>query len=270
MMGYGGTDSPESISAYTFKRAADDMAELARQLSVPRIMLGGHDWGGMVVFRIALWYPTLVTSIFSICTPYTPPTATYYPLEEITKTVLPNFKYQLHLAGPEVQKSITTKDQIRNFLKGMYGGRTSTGEVLFDVSKGVILENLDDIGPSKLLNEEEVEYYAQEYSRNGLRGPLNWYRTRELNYKDELALVEKGEASCRLKCPTMFVQATQDAALPPSMSQNMERWFDSGLKRAEVVAAHWCLWQAKEECNKLIAEWVVEQLRTRDGQKSSL
>lgn len=35
---------PESISYYGFKRAADDIKELARQLGVPRIILGGHDW----------------------------------------------------------------------------------------------------------------------------------------------------------------------------------------------------------------------------------
>ena len=26
------------------KRAADDIAELARQLGAPKIILGGHDW----------------------------------------------------------------------------------------------------------------------------------------------------------------------------------------------------------------------------------
>jgi pimeloyl-ACP methyl ester carboxylesterase len=64
MMGYGGTVSPqlqsliwyswiqkdapnvppESIQLYTMKRASDDIAELARQLGVKRIVLGGHDW----------------------------------------------------------------------------------------------------------------------------------------------------------------------------------------------------------------------------------
>lgn len=35
---------PEDIALYGFKRAADNMAELARQLSAPKIILGGHDW----------------------------------------------------------------------------------------------------------------------------------------------------------------------------------------------------------------------------------
>jgi pimeloyl-ACP methyl ester carboxylesterase len=35
---------PNPIQLYGMKRAADDIAELARQLDVKRIVLGGHDW----------------------------------------------------------------------------------------------------------------------------------------------------------------------------------------------------------------------------------
>lgn len=49
MMGYGRTDAPETPQAsdmayYSFKRAADDIKELARQLGSENIVLGGHDW----------------------------------------------------------------------------------------------------------------------------------------------------------------------------------------------------------------------------------
>ena len=35
---------PESLSYYGLKRAADDIKELAKQLGLLRIILGGHDW----------------------------------------------------------------------------------------------------------------------------------------------------------------------------------------------------------------------------------
>lgn len=44
MCGYGSTDAPDQLERYSFKGAADDMAELARQLGASRIVLGGHDW----------------------------------------------------------------------------------------------------------------------------------------------------------------------------------------------------------------------------------
>ena len=35
---------PESLSNYGYKRAADDIEELAKQLGTSTIILGGHDW----------------------------------------------------------------------------------------------------------------------------------------------------------------------------------------------------------------------------------
>lgn len=48
MMGYGGTDAPrvppEPLSTYSFKRAAEDIRQLAINLGSTSITLGGHDW----------------------------------------------------------------------------------------------------------------------------------------------------------------------------------------------------------------------------------
>lgn len=49
IMGFGRTDSPpikqpSDMAYYSFKRAADDIKELARQLGSETIILGGHDW----------------------------------------------------------------------------------------------------------------------------------------------------------------------------------------------------------------------------------
>ena len=43
MMGYSGTDAPDSLTFYTYKRAADDLAALAKELGLSSIILGGHD-----------------------------------------------------------------------------------------------------------------------------------------------------------------------------------------------------------------------------------
>ena len=49
IMGFGRTDAPRitqesDLAYYSFKRAADDIKELARQLGCETIILGGHDW----------------------------------------------------------------------------------------------------------------------------------------------------------------------------------------------------------------------------------
>jgi pimeloyl-ACP methyl ester carboxylesterase len=254
MMGYGGTDAPDSPSFYTYKRAADDIAELARQLGVPQIILGGHDWGGAVVFRIAMRYPKLISALFSVCTSFTPPRKKYIPA-----TVLPNFKYQFHLAGPDVEKAIVGKEKIREFLNGLHGGKGLNGEVAFDAGKGINLDVLPKLKQTRLSSKEEEDFYAERYARNGMHGPLNWYRTGELNFNDEKEMAEIEDF--KFDMPTLFVAGKKDTALPPSMSVGMEKYFRS-LTRGEVDSGHWALWEQPEAVNRFIREFLVGHIGT--------
>jgi pimeloyl-ACP methyl ester carboxylesterase len=267
MMGYNSSSAPGPLEYYTLKRAADDMYLLAKHLNAPRIILLGHDWGGAIVYRIALWHPSLICGIISICTPFTRPQKDYQPIEKLVKTALPNFAYQIQLASGEVEEKIKSKEDIKQFLNAMYGGKGPNHEVGFVAEKGVLFDNLPKLEPNRLLSEEELEYYAECYSRNGLRGPLNWYRTRELNFKDEKVLAEVKDL--RIKCPVLFVVAKHDAALPPSMARGMEKSFGD-LTIKEVDASHWALWQQPEECNAFIKEFFVEKLFSGEEEKSML
>lgn len=191
-IGFGGTDAPRvppnSIHLYGYKSVSDDFAELAKQLDAPKIILGGHDWGGMVVWRMAAYYPDLVTHVFSVCTPYFGPSKVYLPLETLAKGPAPTFGYQIQLASQEVESRVTTKDEIRRFLHAMYGARDSKGQVPVTAVEGIDFEKVADVGETKLLSPEvrwflgvsrlpvltccqqEMDYYVDQYHRQGLHG----------------------------------------------------------------------------------------------------
>jgi pimeloyl-ACP methyl ester carboxylesterase len=264
MMGYSQTSAPESPTFYTFKRAADDIAALASQLSISSIILGGHDWGGAVVFRIALHYPKLIQAIFTICTPFAPPRRTYVPA-----TVLPNFKYQLQLASGEVEKVVAGEEKLRQFLNGMYGGRTANKKPMFSVDHGVHFELLEGIGTSPLLGEEEMDFYVREYARSGLHGPLNWYRTGELNFQDEKEMCGFWEEGGKLEIPVLYVAGSRDAALPPRLGDGMGKCC-SELRKGMVDTGHWALWEKPDEVNALVGGWLKDVVLGGKGAKSSL
>ncbi|KAJ4179480.1 hypothetical protein NW759_017293 [Fusarium solani] len=256
MLGYGGTDAPEPLEEYTYKNVAADIKELAQKIvGDGQIILGGHDWGGALVWRIAMWHPELIKGVFSACTPYHPPSETFIPLDKtIASGHLLNFSYQLQFSGPEVESRIQGKEKVRQFLNAMYGGRGPNGESGFSTKDGILFDNLPLLERSRLLTEEEHEYYAEQYAARGspeIRGPLNWYRTHELNHRDEVEMAKTGH---RFAMPALFITATEDSALPPAMSRGMEKSFDN-LTRGEVRASHWALWQAAEDVNRQIAEW---------------
>lgn len=267
MMGYGRSSAPEALSNYTMKTACDDLAALAKQLSVPQIFILGHDWGGYIVWRFALYYPELVRGVVSVCTPYGAPSKAFYPLEQMVESNLPNFRYQLQLAGPDVQANIVGKDRIRQFLNAIYGGRSKDGKVGFNTQQGVIFDNLASLQKTKLLSDEELDHYTELYAINGIRGPLNWYRTRKLNFEDERSLAAIKDL--KVTQPCLFVATTRDEALPLRMSQGMGKYC-TDLTRVEVEAGHWVLWQKPQEVNEHISKWLKGQLGKTSGRQSRL
>ena len=77
------------------------------------------------------------------------------------------------------------------------------------------------------------------------------------------------DVGCRLEkktidVPVLFVQATNDLALPPSLSEGMER-FIPHLTRKEVEAGHWALWQKPAEVNGMLGEWLERMETTRSS-----
>jgi pimeloyl-ACP methyl ester carboxylesterase len=201
-------------------------------------------------------HPELVTHVFSVCTPYTPAQKQYSSLEDLVKGPLPQFGYQIHLASGEVEKIVNSEETIRQFLKGIYGASGPNREAIFDPVKGVIAEHLPKLGESRILNGKALDYYVQEYSRNGIHGPLNWYRTRKANWEDEVALL--GDRNI-ISIPTLFIQATYDSVLKPEMAKAMERFLPN-LTRGEVKATHWVLAQKPDETNAILKNWLESQI----------
>jgi pimeloyl-ACP methyl ester carboxylesterase len=160
--------------------------------------------GGAIGYRIALYYPELVTQLFCVCTAYFPPSKEYTPLEDRIKSgQLPNFGYQLQFSNDKLENKIVSRKQIKQLLNAMYGGSSPEKERGFDVRHGLYLEKLPTLEHTKLVNKETLDYYADEYARHGMHGPrelvrtstkkhrtetttVNWYRNREQNFQDEL------------------------------------------------------------------------------------
>ncbi|CAK7226586.1 hypothetical protein SBRCBS47491_006282 [Sporothrix bragantina] len=279
MLGYGQTDAPFNPDEYAYKSICADLVAIVDHVGVvgdggrageadesKRFFVGGHDWGGAVAWRMALWHGARLRGVFSVCTPYFAPSKNpFLPLEDMTK-LLPNFGYQKQLAGDEMWQFIDAEpERVRQFLQTMYGGKAtlSAEEVaakkspyLFDTTHGVHLERLASIGPTPLLSQAELDFYATEYARHGLRGPTNWYRTLKFNYDDEREIVnDEAKARQKITVPSFMLSATSDAALPPILAEQMDKHF-TNLIKAQVPGGHWVLWQSSAAVNEQIKDFL--------------
>jgi soluble epoxide hydrolase/lipid-phosphate phosphatase len=108
----------------------------------------------MVIWRTVNWFPDLVSHVFSVATPYTAPSTTYVSTEDMVKGGTPQFGYQIQLASGIVEKKVTSRQDIRQWLAGMYGGRGPKNELVFTPTQGILFDNLSKIRPSPLITEK--------------------------------------------------------------------------------------------------------------------
>ena len=70
MRGYGGSDKPRGVKAYTIPRLVGDVAGLVRALGATRAHLVGHDWGGVVAWWTAMLEPGVVDHLAIVNAPH--------------------------------------------------------------------------------------------------------------------------------------------------------------------------------------------------------
>jgi len=70
--GYGETDAPAPIEAYTQRKLVGDIVGMLDALGIGRCVIVGHDWGGMVAWNTALMARDSVERVIGINTPFIP------------------------------------------------------------------------------------------------------------------------------------------------------------------------------------------------------
>src|SRR5215475_12008049 len=68
LRGYGGSDKPRS--GYDLVTAASDAAGLVRSLGDANAVLVGHDWGGLIAWSVASYYPKVVRRLAVVSDPH--------------------------------------------------------------------------------------------------------------------------------------------------------------------------------------------------------
>lgn len=62
-----------------------------------------------------------------------------------------------------------------------------------------------------------------------------------------------------------FILASDDAALPPSMSEGMENYMPNLEKHFVDNSGHWILWEQPEKCNAILKSWLSKVYPATDA-----
>ncbi|XP_053434362.1 bifunctional epoxide hydrolase 2 isoform X2 [Nycticebus coucang] len=255
MKGYGESSAPPEIEEYCMEVLCKEMVTFLDNLGLSQAVFIGHDWGGMLVWNMALFYPERVRAVASLNTPFLPANPNKSSMEFIKAN--PVFDYQLYFQEPGVAEAELEQNLNRTF-KTFF---RATDETILSVQNvcergGLFVGMSEEPSSSKIITEEDIQVYIQQFKKSGFRGPLNWYRNIERNWQWGCTGVGR-----KILIPALMVTAEKDFVLRPQMSKHMEDWIPH-LKRGHIKdCGHWTQIEKPAELNQILIEWLETDAR---------
>ncbi|XP_069706768.1 bifunctional epoxide hydrolase 2 isoform X2 [Phaenicophaeus curvirostris] len=246
MKGYGESTVPPDIEEYSQEQICK---------GIPQAVLIGHDWGGAVVWNVAVFYPERVRAVASLNTPYKPADPTVDIVEKMKN--YPMFDYQFYFQEPGVAEAELEKD-IGRTLKVLIRSTRQEDRLPSKVKfhqvqeQGGLLVGFPETPPaSQILHGSELQYYIQQFQKSGFRGPLNWYRNIRRNWHWAASAKDR-----KIMMPALMVTAGKDMVLHPSLSKGMEEWIPQLHREHIEECGHWTQMERPVVLNRILLEWL--------------
>lgn len=258
--GYGGSDKPDPVEAYSMERIVGDLVGLRMALQPDRpAILVGHDWGAPIVWNSALTHPEHFRAVAGLSVPFAGVPAR--PFTEVFRehfTSQGKYFYQEYFQAEGVAEAEAEADPRDWVHRMMYSisGDVPPGAYWDKEYGATFLEGLPDPQPVPWLTEADMDYYEGEFRQSGFRGPLNRYRNHERDFEWLKAWQGK-----RIEQPALFIGGTRDPAtyLFGAVSDPiaMMRMFAPKVEGHIIEGVgHWTQQERPGEVNRLLLDWL--------------
>jgi len=235
---------------------------LVHALGYEEAVIAGHDLGAMVAHNAAILRPDRFRAVILLSVPYGARTpGAVKPTEAMRRRIPPGQQfYQTYFQTPGVAEKEFDADPKRTLRMFLYSlSRSIPKEHRWRYVFGENEKLLDGcVDPKQLpawLKPEDLDYYAEEYSRTGFRGGLNWYRGQDIFWQQTPFLIGR-----RLLQPTLYVGGTDDAVVEFARPyvDNLEKSVPHLWKKVLLpVVGHWTEQEAPAEVNRLMVDFLV-------------
>jgi pimeloyl-ACP methyl ester carboxylesterase len=250
MRGFGETDAPDDVHAYTIAHNVGDMVALVAALGERSAVIVGHDWGAPVAWTAAQLRPDIFRAVAAMSVPYIlrGPEA---PLQALRIAGITTFYWQ-YFQAPGIAEAEFEQDVDRTIRTLLYGRGLS---LTLKPGQGFLGESTTPEQLPSWLTEDDVGYYIETYKRTGFRGGLNWYRNIDRNW--EISAAWDGLS---IRQPALFVAGTEDGVIRGFGKTALERLPSTvpGLKRVLLVdgAGHWVQQQRPQEVSAALLDFL--------------
>ncbi|MFI1564116.1 alpha/beta fold hydrolase [Streptomyces sp. NPDC020490] len=258
--GYGRSSRPEEVAAYRMLDLVEDSVAVVRALGEETAVIVGHDWGAGIAAHSALVRPDVFRAVGLLSVPYTPPGGPR-PSEVFARMGGDEEFYVSYFQQPGRAEAEIEPD-VRGWLAGFYAAFSAgtmpapgTPDPHF-VSRGGTLRDRFPAGRLPAwLGEHELDFYAGEFERTGMRGALNRYRNMDRDWEDLTDFHGKP-----LTQPSLFVGGALDASTT-WLAEAIEAYPTTlpGLLSSHILddCGHWLQQERPDQVNTLLTDWLT-------------
>ncbi len=252
--GFGATDRPEAVEAYDIEHLTGDLVGLIDHLDIDKAIFIGHDWGGFVVWQMALRHPARVAGVVGINTPHAP----HAPADPIA-IFRKRFGERMYIV--QFQDAAREPDRIfaenveRTFdvfmRKPLPGGADKAKAAPPNLAFPQMVMAYDPAKDRRepILAPDEMRVFVETYRRTGFTGGINWYRNISRNWQRAAGLDHT------VRVPSLMIMAENDVVLPPSAADGMEAVVPDLEKVLIAGCGHWTQQEKPEEVSRLLIDW---------------
>lgn len=210
LRGYGGTDAPEGVAAYSLGELVRDVIALIASLGHSRAVLVGHDFGSALAWQVAREHPDKVLGLVALSVPYGGP-APEPPTESMRRRFGDHFFYMLYFQQPDVPErelEADVSDSLRRIFHAL-SADADRDHVFAPRKGGGFLDTMPRPAEQpNWMREVDLEYYVARFRANGFTGPLNWYRALDLHWRQT-----RQQKHWQIQPPTIFIAGREDPVI---------------------------------------------------------
>lgn len=233
MRGYNLSDKPEAIEQYRIEHLVEDVSGLVDPLGHRKIVLVGHDWGGVVAWTFAATHPQRVEKLVVINAPH--PAI---------------FRRELR-QNPRQQEASAYMTLFR---------RPDAEVILVARNYEALRAPLLDRGLKEgYFTEEDRHAYLRAWAQPGaLTGGLNYYRAAGIGppSTDEIPRAPDETGSMVVNVPTLVLWGERDEALLTGNLDGLERYVPDLTVKRIPHAGHWIVHEQPDLVSRAIREFV--------------
>jgi pimeloyl-ACP methyl ester carboxylesterase len=223
--GYNLSQKPVGVESYGIDHLVADVRELIRALGRERAVVVGHDWGGVVAWRLATDHPETVQKLIVMNAPH--PAAFVRELRASWSQRLKSW-YALFFQIPWLPETLLTLSPM------------STARLVFRRTAV----------RAHPFSDQDLEVMAAAMAQPGaMRAMINWYRA-AVRYPS-------ARRTQVIEVPTLLIWAEDDVALGKPLTYGLEEWVPNVSVHYIPHCGHWVQNEAPDEVDEQVLAFML-------------